>query len=74
MLLPHQAMPKVLDCDWQCVYCVFVSLDMNIVDQISPDMTEMVDWTFKNNSCVPNVTELRSCVKVEVAVLGSSPQ
>ena len=57
-----------------CVCCVFVSLDMNIGDQIPPDMTEMVDWAFKNNSCVPNITGLRSCVKVEVAVLGSSPQ
>ena len=46
---------------------------MNIGDQIPPDMTEMVDWAFKNNSCVPNITGLRSCVKVEVAVLGSSP-
>ena len=46
---------------------------MNTGGQIPPDMTEMVDWTFKNDSCVPNVTEPRSCVKVEVAVLGSRP-
>ena len=25
-LLPHQAMPKVLDCDWQCVFVCIVDL------------------------------------------------